>query len=281
MQVIFSCENTEYMWWQAELLHYTYTKIGMRSHLTALVSQTDEPPREFTCSTFPTANYKNRLGAEVYVPLNKPGSIAEWASSVDCDSDTVLIVDPDSVFIRPVEHPAIVRSGEAYADAYDYMDPNLPGNKTVLLRHCAQRFHARVQPVGIYILISVADLRELAPRWLEKAIDIKSDTVCVKTLRYEGWISEMLAYTIAAAELGIHHHLVNFSQTTGSDCLDYPITHYCYPLLDEFRRTLWSKWDYHPWDHPPVSSAATSEGRELLLNLAQLAEARRELAGAQ
>jgi len=26
MHIVFSCENTQYMWWQAELLHYTYKK---------------------------------------------------------------------------------------------------------------------------------------------------------------------------------------------------------------------------------------------------------------
>jgi len=39
------------MWWQAELLHYTYVKTGMQAQLTALVSKTDEPERSFSCST--------------------------------------------------------------------------------------------------------------------------------------------------------------------------------------------------------------------------------------
>jgi hypothetical protein len=38
---------------------------------------------------------------------------------------------------------------------------------------------------------------------------------------------------------------------------------------------LWSKWGYKPWDHPPVAQAPTSEGRELLHRLAELAACNR------
>jgi hypothetical protein len=283
VRVIFSCENTPYMRWQSELLHYTYSQSGMQSQLTALVSATEEPLSDFTCETFPVANYKNCISTETYAPLNKPGGIAEWAATEGPEDATTFIVDPDSAFLRPVQDPGPLRPGEAYADAHDYMVPELPFNQKVLQRHCRRAVLGRVQPVGIYLLMRRDDLAALAPLWLQKAIDIKSDRVCMAGMPSEGWISEMLAYAIAAAELGIWHHISELAQTTGSNSLRRPIIHYCFPLnasgaawhKDQQEPVLWSKWAYKPWDHPPVEEAATSDGRELLLRLATLAASNR------
>lgn len=140
MRVIFSCENTAYMRWQAELLHYTYARAGMQSQLTALVSATNEPLGGFTCETCSVSNYKGRLGRETYEPLNKPGGICEWVKKPGPADEAVLIVDPDSAFIRAVPDPRPLRRGEAYADAHDYMRPELEYNRLVLERHCRREF---------------------------------------------------------------------------------------------------------------------------------------------
>ena len=284
MQVIFSCENTDYMRWQAELLWYTYTKVGMRAQLTALVSRTKEPIRGFTCSTAEVGNYKNHSQTGVYTPLNKPGGIAEWVASCGIEEETILIVDPDSVFVGRVPDPGPLQKGVAHAERHDYMDINLPMSQTVLRRHCDQNRRVEVQPVGIYIAINKTDLEALAPLWLQKSIDIRNDQICCSALPDEGWISEMWGYAIAAAELGIRHHITNFSQVTGSNCLQHPIIHYCFALQSELSphanvrdqtpSTVWSKWDYQPWQFPGPVAAATIEGKVLLENLSELARAR-------
>jgi len=283
VRVIFSCENTTYMRWQAELLHYTYARAGMRAQLTALVSATEEPLGGFTCETCSVSNYKGRLGREVYEPLNKPGGICEWVKKPGPADEAVLIVDPDSAFVRPVEQPGSLRRGEAYADAHDYMLPELEYNRLILERHCRREFRGGVQPVGIYVLIRRDDLTALAARWLQKAMEIRSDKVCRAKMPHGGWISEMLGYAIAAAECGVRHHISHFAQTTGSGSLHCPIIHYCFPINASGRHwqkeqqepVLWSKWGYQPWEHPPVGKATTAEGRELLRGLAELAAARR------
>jgi hypothetical protein len=283
MRVIFSCENTAYMRWQAEFLHYTYARAGMRSQLTALVSATSEPLHGFTCETCCVSNYKGRMGAETYEPLNKPGGICEWAAKPGSPDEAVLIVDPDSAFVRAVEQAGPLRRGEAYADVHDYMRPELEYNRLVLERHCRREFRARVQPVGIYVLIRRDDLATLAPRWLQKAMEIRSDKACRAKIPHGGWISEMLGYTIAAAECGVRHHVSRFAQTTGSGSLQCPIIHYCFPInasglhwqKEQQEPVLWSKWRYQPWEHPPVGKASTAEGRELLRGLAELAAAKR------
>jgi len=286
VRVIFSCENTAYMRWQAELLHYSYARSGMHAQLTALVSQTDEPLDGFTCETFGVSNYKTRLSDDIYQPLNKPGGICEWVARGGRRDETILIVDPDSFFVRPISSPGPLPAGEAFADAHDYMRPDLHYNRLVLDRHCSRECRALVQPVGIYILIRSDDLTALAPGWLEKTMDIRSDKVCRAKLPDNGWISEMLAYAIAAAEYGIRHRISRFAQSTGTGSLKRPIIHYCFPVnangrdwrKEQLEPVLWSKWDYKPWEHPPVDHATTAESRELLCGLAELALKKRTAA---
>lgn len=293
MRVIFSCENTAYMRWQAELLQYTYARAGMRLQLTALVSATNEPPGGFSCEAIRVSNYKSRIPNEIYEPLNKPGGICEWITR-ECTArewtarggppdESVLIVDPDSVFVRPVPDPGPLRRGEACADAHEYMRPELPYNRLVIERHCRQEFRALVQPVGIYILIRRDDLAAIAPRWLQKAIDIRSDKACRAMLPHGGWISEMLGYAIAAAECGVRHRISRLAQTTGTGSLHSPIIHYCFPINESGQHwqqeqrepVLWSKWEYQPWEHPPLAKATTAESYELLRGLAELAALKR------
>ncbi|MBV8629794.1 MAG: hypothetical protein JOZ83_02640 [Silvibacterium sp.] len=286
MRVIFSCENTAYMRWQADLLHHSFRRSGMRAELTALVSETGGLIDGFPCETVRVSNYKTCVPNEIYEPLNKPGAICEWASRGGSPGETVLIVDTDSFFLRPVPDPGSLRRGEACADAHDYMRPELDYVRPVLDRHCAPQCRSLFQPVGIYILIRRDDLAALAPRWLEKAVSIRSDKVCRAQLPHNGWISEMVAYAIAAAECGVRHRISGIAQSTGTGSLKCPIIHYCFPVNlrggewspEQKEPVLWSKWDYEPWEHPPVEQAPTPESRELLQGLAELAAKKRAAA---
>jgi len=284
MQVIFSCEDKAYMWWQAELLHYAYLKAGMQAELTALVAATGEEACKFSCKTLHVANYEATVDHPLLC-LNKPGGIAEWAALDGPPDETVLIVDPDSVFLRQVVDPGPIPAGQAYSEEHAYMAVDIPENKQVLDRHCKQEFRAKIHPVGIYILINRDCLAELSRLWLLKSIEIASDPVCRQAPGGTAWLSDMWGYAIAAAELDVHHHIKGLSQITGSNCVQHPIIHYCYPLLveqdqmwtpDTQKPILWSKWDYIPWNDPPeASAAATAEGRELLERLWELVIAKR------
>jgi len=279
MQVIFSCEDSTYMWWQAELLRYTYLQTGMRGQLTVLVAATGAQAEVFSCNTVRVANYKDCAPHEPLVSLNKSGGIAEWAVLDGPRDEAVLIVDPDSVFLHPVSDSGPIPDGEAYSEEHNYMALDLPENRTVLDRHCNWKCRARVQPVGIYILMNRASLAQLAPLWLQKSIEIASDPVCREALGGTGWLSDMWGYCIASAELGISHRLKHFSQVTGSHCLKYPIIHYCFPIMaaacqmwapDTQEPILWSKWEYIPWSTPPDPNGATPEGQVVLQRLREL-----------
>jgi hypothetical protein len=290
MQVIFSCDDKTYMWWQAELLHHTFVKSGMRAGLTALSAPSDEPGPAFTCDVFRASCYKDKCSGKPLLCLNKPGGVAEWARLVGSSDETVMIVDPDSVFLREVPDVGPIADGEAYSEEHDYMGLDIPANKLVIDRHCKAAYRGGVQPVGIYIMINRACLVELSRLWLERSVEIASDPVCREALAGTGWLSDMWGYAIAAAELGIRHHIREFSQVTGSHSLERPITHYCYPLLvDPAQRwspdtqvpLLWSKWHYVPWGDPPKAAASCCEGANLLEQLQEFAYLNRLRAGGQ
>ena len=290
MQVIFSCEDKAYMWWQAELLHYTFVKTGMRAELTGLVAPTGEQANAFTCNTFRVSNYKDKCSNGPLLCLNKPGGIAEWASFYGPPDETVLIVDPDSIFLGQVADLGPIPDGEAYSEEHDYMGVDISANKLVIDRHCKPAFRASVQPVGIYVLINRTCLAELSRLWLQRSIQIASDRVCREALAGTGWLSDMWGYAIAAAELGIRHHIRGFSQVTGSNSLERPIVHYCFPLLvepsqrwapDTQTPILWSKWHYVPWSDPPNPTASSGEGQILLERLWELVSMKRLQVGHQ
>lgn len=280
MQVIFSCEDKAYMWWQAELLQYSFAKSGMKAQLTALVSPNGAERNAFTGNTVRVASYKELCEREPLMVLNKPGAIAEWAMRDSGSQESVLIVDPDSVFHRPVHDVGPIAPGEAYSEEHDYMAVDIPANRLVIERHCPVEVRSRIQPVGIYVLVNRATLVELSRRWLEKAVEIASDPVCREALSGTGWLSDMWGYAIAAAELGIRHNIRGFSQVTGSNSLQFPIVHYCYPLLvnpeerwhpESRTPLLWSKWHYQPWSPPPHPAHSIAEGRFVLQQLWELA----------
>jgi hypothetical protein len=284
MRVICSCENKEYLWWQAELLCYTFDLVRMPGEPLILVAKTDEPEREFAGIAVPVSNYKDNVPNEPLVTLNKPGGIAEWATQEDNSYETMLIVDPDTVFVRPVSDVGRIPEGEVYSEEQSYMWPDIPSNETVLKRHCKIATRSRVEPVGIYFMMSFACLRQLAPLWLEKSIDIASDPICRSALAYRGWLSDMWGYAIAAAELGIRHHIMPFSQVTGANDLSCPLIHYCFPLLKKEdgrweprtkKEIVWSKWSYKAWSEPPGTHGLTVEGEFLIERLREVVAIKR------
>ncbi len=256
----------------------------MNAELTAIVAKTEEPLKPFTCKMVPVANYKDSVANATLLTLNKPGGIAEWAALDGPRDETIFIVDPDSMFVSPVADPGPIPAGQAYSEEHDYLSVDIPRNKTVLDRHCSAGVRSRIQPVGIYILINRACLAELARRWLQKSMEITADPICRKVLDGTGWLSDMWGYCIAAGELGVHHHIREYSQVTGSNSLKNPITHFCYPLMDKKDGTwhlgtekpiLWSKWSYRPWTDTPDPAGATNEGKLLLERLQGLVNAKK------
>ncbi len=82
-----------------------------------------------------------------------------------------------------------------------------------------------VDDVGIPNLIHKHDLVAPAPLWLKKTEEIRNDPV---TRKHVGWIAEMSAYALAAAELGLRRTTYELVCVNKEDLADRPVVHYCF-----------------------------------------------------
>ena len=106
-----------------------------------------------------------------------------------------------------------------------------------------------VDDVGIPILTHKDDLVAPAPLWLKKTEEIRNDPVICNQV---GWIAEMWAYALAAAELGLRHTTCELACVNKEDLADRPVVHYCYASSDATNdRWVWDKRIYRPWERVP------------------------------
>lgn len=272
VHTVFSIENAPYQRWQAELLAFSHARAGQEGPLTCLVSGRHDLrpvlPRTFFTDSF-CPHPRTRDGYSAY---NKPAALGAWIREEPPDEEAVLIVDPDCVFLHPVD--ARVERGRPIATPIFYMDFRCGRNPVtppcarepsavmdwpvfhkLVARHCAQP--ERVQGVGIPTLIHRDDLEAIAPAWLRKTEEIRED----RELRDGvGWIAEMWGYCIAAAEAGLEHELRDLGCFATEDRDDVPLVHYCYDARHPSGSWTWAKRAYRPWarvpDPPPGTPRA-------------------------
>lgn len=236
--VLFSVDGSLYQRWQAELLAYSHRRVGQRGTLTRLWSS-DARPSSFSGSTFRAAPWSpHPITGDDYAPYNKPSAVLQWLTVTPPADQTVLLVDPDFVFVAPIE--VEVSRGEPIGQPLSYLRPNALA--PLVARHCRRR--AALQGVGVPILIHRDDLRELAAPWLKKTEAIRDDR---RSRELAGWVAEMWGYAFAAAELGLHHEARELARFSTEDRADLPLVHYCYAVTDAAGEWRWDKRTYHPW----------------------------------
>lgn len=259
VHTVFSIDGSRFQRWQAELLAYSHRKVHQPGPLTRLYSARNKPS-VFAGRTFRTPPYSPHPETkDDYAPYNRIGALAEWLETSPPKESTVLVLDPDFVFLTPYDEP--VKRGRPVTQRVAYMRPEIPRNAKVLQRH---GYKARsVQPMGIPLLIHQDDLRALLPLWMEKTMAIRDDRVSRK---YANWISDMWGYVFAAIDLGLRHELRNLAgwidQKGG-----LPFIHYCHNSV--VGTWQWSKYKYKAWKavpEPPDGAPGTTVALVSLLN---------------
>lgn len=262
IQTVFSVDASRYQRWQADLLAYSHRKACQPGSLTRLWSSRG-CPTEFPAQTVWAEPYSpHPVTGDDYAAYNKPAAIQDWLSGVCPPEETVLVVDPDCVFVAPVT--ATVERGRPAAQPYSYMDPDAYPGADLVSRHCLRP--STVQGIGIPYLIHRDDLAVLAPLWLAKTEAIRNDPV---SRELAGWTAEMWGYAVAAAELGLVHEPRNLQLVPTEDRADAPIVHYCEESVDKSGTWRWGKWTYRPWEPvvpPPEGTPRASVALVELLN---------------
>lgn len=269
IRTVISVDDSVYLHWQSQLLRHSHAKVRQSGPLTRLVAtnaaESIRPIEGF--ETVPTRAYSpHPVSGDHYPPYNKPGSLAEWLASTPVIEDTLLLIDPDCVFMQATDVEVPV--GRPIGEIISYMDPAGPDGTLVIERHC-RKHKRRVQPLGIPIFIAPADLRALCPRWYELTCQIREDP---PSLAAVGWTSEMWGYSIAAAELGLHHEMQSHSRVQFDDFVDRPILNYCYESTNAAKTWRWTKREYQAWSTPiPAPDDVPAAGRFLHLLLQEVA----------
>lgn len=271
---VFSTDDRPVMQWQSDLLEYSWKRVGQEGVLIRLVA-TDRPDR------LPRQNFAHCVATQpwtthpetgdAYLVYNKPASLLEWVYR-DQPEGTVLLIDPDCVFRKPI-HQRVAPGAPLAQNWIDLKlaEPSterpfgLPGNFAFLAEHCA-RVDLPGDAVMIPTLIHTSDLRKLCARWLELCGVVRQ-----KLKNEDGnriWEADMFAYVAACAEYGLRHEPASLGICTNwasADAPDPPVIHYCQPIVAGDGTEIFYKYRYEPWARLDTALEPSEPyGRELV-----------------
>lgn len=264
--------------WQCELLEHTWRSVRQRGELLRLVGAeaTEDLPRHEWTTVLRTrfTNVHPDTG-DHYPPYNRLYSFQQWLEEHN-PVGTVLILDPDYVFRAPVV--GSVTPGNARAQLWvDCTRWDERSRFVKPLKDISTVTADNLQRVTWPALIHTEDLARLMPRWIELTSAYRQLT--------GAWESDMVAFVVASAEIGIRYRLENIAawmnwpeeQVKGA-----PIVHYCQKVEDRDGNCLWWKHDYHPWQPIEASpqEARLDYCRDLLAIVRRYAAYRRGSEGA-
>jgi hypothetical protein len=300
VHTVFSIERNPYCLWQARLLAHSHRKAGQPGPLTALVAAAPDAPPVLARTFRHAPHSPHPATGDDYGPYNKPASLVAWLRDAPPPEETILVLDPDCVFVAPALPPAPVARGRPVAQPSFFLDlvnrpnPARPARASapaipldyaiyddVVRRHCARP--ALVEGVSVPFFIHRDDLAAVAPLWLAKTEAIRADAaVCARI----GWCAEMLGYICAAAEIGLRHVFGDLAVIENERLERTPIVHYAFEVADRTGGWYFHKRKYAPWarvpepppDVPDAARAAIALLNELAARLGNAPDAEAGLA---
>lgn len=220
-RIVFSCESSEYFGYQvwANKLAFLQSQAGQDCTWTRLL--TCQLPDDIAQDVrFPTFQAPPHPYSRRYSPINKPDVIEKWFTS-EADApkeDVIVVIDPDSWLILPLyeQYVSRIRPGNAIGQAAYYAGSTLP--QTLWRELCEENCNVDMDLVGVPYVVHRQDLARIAKLWKYYVLKIKyrleHSTAGSQDFarKYAGldvnWASEMYAYNMAAAHLGIKHQVV-------------------------------------------------------------------------
>jgi len=136
---------------------------------------------------------------------DRPHAVAAWLKTEDAQlGDYLFLIETDYVWLAPVPAP-LAPGDKPLAFHYHYINPGYPGLESVISRMWPGGQQSLIPCTGpAPVLITHGDLVRLMPKWEEYAAWIENDSEAKDKL---GWVREMYAYSIAAAQAGIVHEV--------------------------------------------------------------------------
>lgn len=224
MLTLVSSDGSDALAWQVRLLRHSHRRVGQPGPL--VVSEDVAPD------------------SGSYPPLNRPYSLSRWAARARTPAETVLILDPDMVFVEPVRVRA--RPGRVLAQPAEF--PMTPELTAALSRHgpTHRRWVRRRAPEALIppIAITAGDLATLAPVWLDLTRALRADDDAVACM---GWLSEMWAFVLACGATGLRVDRQELAAVPPKPHAGgLPIVHYAWATA------CFDKRRYEPWRRLPA-----------------------------
>jgi len=259
------------MQWQCEFLEHTWRGVRQPGELIRLAAcKPGERLPEHRYARTLRMKWTN-LDADtgdVYPPYNRLYSLRDWLRQHRPEG-TVLIVDPDCVFLAPVSertHAGLVKA-QRWVDFFGLTDTHWA---TWVSEHSAVD-PAALEAATWPALIHTRDLDALLDRWIELTVALRRNSL--------DQISDMIAFVVALKESGLDVKLHNFTAVFDypeAEVRGAPLIHYCQDILDHQGRLIWSKRSYQPWSQPGCDPAEArfTYNRALLSKLQEVASSK-------
>jgi hypothetical protein len=262
--IVVSAENNPYMAWQSKLFHFSSVS-RLQQTPVIIVHETGaelhpgfQELMKVGGRVERAPSYKLTAKGDLYAPRNTPGSLMHAAETYASECDSLVLCDPDMIFVRPPEFPSTLSGDYCSYMNYDLDCVEVARQALSISREMIDKQKEALR-CGVPYLIPVDEARSLAEAWIE-AID---------AFPVRKWEDVMYAFGLAAVKLGLQVTLTRLAQSNywpdanvGAD-----VVHYCYG--DE----TWSKRHYFREDQvgnvwqPRVESPAGTILGEILSQL--------------
>jgi hypothetical protein len=268
---VFSTTDSPSQQWQSEFLEYSWKRVGQPGELIRLVAteQRTLPAHRYARAIATPSWQVHPTSRDDYAPYNKPAGLLYWLRT-ERPEGTVLLVDPDCVFLEPIHREVgvgfpVAQQWIGVSYATDAAGFGLDRRFAFLEEQCV-RPRIPAQLGMIPTLIHTRDLERIAARWLDMTALVRQEVTDYHGRRM--WESDMFAYAIVTAEADLEHELTSLGVCTNwspEDAVDAPIIHYCQPIEDTAGEPIWSKHSYQPWARVAEPERARHDyGRKLL-----------------
>jgi hypothetical protein len=233
--IIVSAENNPYMAWQCKLFHFSCTS-RLKNAPVFIVHETGAELHQDFQEIMKTGgrvqrapSYKLTARGDLYPPRNTPGTLLHAAEIHGPECDSLVLCDPDMIFVRPPEFPTTL-SGD-YCSYMNYeLDCVEVARASLGISRGLIDEQKEALRCGVPYAIPTSDARPLAEAWIE-AID---------AFPARKWEDVMYAFGLAAVKLGLKVWLTRMAESNYWPDANAraDVVHYCYG--DE----TWSKRHY-------------------------------------
>jgi hypothetical protein len=251
-QIVVSAENNPYIAWQCKLFYFSCVTRMNHQPVVIVHDWGEEWHPDFYelakagCAIYSAPNYRFDRDGNDYACRNHPGSLLRAAELFHDQDVSIVLCDPDMIFVRRVEFPQIPAGEFSSFMDYDrdFVNDVLP--KLGVTREELDA-HKNSLRVSVPYVVPAKIARELGETWMST----------IELFEPRRWEDVMYAFGLSAVKLRLPvavTHLVDHNYWP-EEKVQAPMIHYAYGderwnkraySSDETNREVWNPPDSYP-----------------------------------